>query len=115
MKTQIPIQLLGRSNTFKFISDSSNTSFPPKFESDIIDTVLFCSSSFFKSGSSNMVLPNPEEINTADFLFFTNQVSFFVFNLIEFPITITSENAIAIAAIMGFRKPIAAIGIAITL
>ena len=103
------------SYAFKLISDSSNTSFPPKLEFDTIDIESFCSSSFFNRGISNMALPNPEEINTADFLFFTNQVSFFVFNLIEFPITITSENAIAIAAIMGLRKPIAAIGIAITL
>ena len=39
-------------------------------------------------------------------------LSRFVFNLIEFPITITSENAIAKAPTIGFKKPNAAIGIA---
>jgi hypothetical protein len=37
------------------------------------------------------------------------------FNLIEFPITTTSENAIENAAIIGLKNPIAATGIAITL
>jgi hypothetical protein len=39
----------------------------------------------------------------------------FVFNRIEFPITITSENAIANAPTIGFKKPNAANGIATTL
>jgi hypothetical protein len=39
----------------------------------------------------------------------------FAFNLNEFPITTTSENAMAKAPTIGFKKPKAAIGIATTL
>ncbi len=42
-------------------------------------------------------------------------LSFLVFNRIEFPITITSEKAIANAPNIGFKNPNAAIGMATTL
>ena len=108
-------RLVGRSIEVKLISDSSSASFPPNLELEIIVIESLFSSNFLKSGSSKMALPNPEEITTADFVFFKFQFSFFVLSLIEFPMTITSEKAIANAAIIGFKKPIAAIGIAITL
>lgn len=41
--------------------------------------------------------------------------SFLVFNRIEFPITSTSEKAIAKAPTIGFNNPATAIGIATTL
>jgi hypothetical protein len=42
-------------------------------------------------------------------------INLFNFNLSEFPITITSENAIVNAPIIGFRKPKAARGMAMIL
>jgi hypothetical protein len=42
-------------------------------------------------------------------------LTFLIFNRKELPITITSENAMAKAPTIGFKKPSAAIGMAIIL
>ena len=78
-----------------------------------------CSSFIIMSSAAPLTI-RKHDLDMKMYLFCSNHkysfnFNFLLFNLIELPITMISEKAIAPAAIIGLSNPTAAIGMAITL